>query len=168
MANESTPEERLRKYKESLAKMALSEGKTLKLSNPIKSTKPQDKPKTNDVAPSPAARPAKENIRPPQVLVSPSKRELRESIVTSRKRGSDKLQTPLEDKAGRNRVMMKARVKAIDGSLHEIKNRKSVLELQFKKKMVSKDEYDKRLKMLVEEGQRLLREKAQIDKALAT
>ncbi|PNX50811.1 MAG: hypothetical protein BV458_12545 [Thermoplasmata archaeon M9B2D] len=167
MANESTPEERLRKYKESLAKMALSEGKTLKLSNPIKSTQPQDKPKTGDFSTSPALRPAKENIRPPQVLVSPSKRELRESIVSSRKMSGDKLRTPLEDKAGRNRVMMKARVKAIDGSLQEIKNRKSVLELQFKKKMVSKDEYDKRLKMLVEEGQRLLREKAQIDKALA-
>ncbi|MFW9961628.1 MAG: hypothetical protein ACFFDV_11450 [Candidatus Thorarchaeota archaeon] len=168
MANESTPEERLRKYKESLTKMALSEGKTLKLSNPIKSPKFQERLETGNIAPSPATQPAKENVRPPQVLVSPSKRELRESIVSSRKKTGDKFRTPIEDKAGRNRVMMKARAKAIDGSLQEIKNRKSVLELQFKKKMVSKDEYDKRLKMLVEEGQRLLKEKAEIDKALAT
>jgi len=167
LANESTPEERLRKYKESLAKMALSEGKTLKLSNPIKSPKPLDTPKTSDITPSLTSRSVKENIRPPQVLVSPSKRELRESIVSSRKKTGDEFRTPLEDKAGRNRVMMKARLKAIDGSLQEIKNRRSMLELQFKKKMVSKDEYDKRMRMLVEEGQRLLREKAEIDKALA-
>lgn len=167
MANESTPEERLRKYKESLAKMALSEGKTLKSSNPIKSPKSQERSGTGDIAPSRSAQPAKENVRPPQVLVSPSKRELRESIVSSRKKAGEKFRTDLEDKTGRNRVMMKARVKAIDGSLQEIKNRRSVLELQFKKKMVSKDEYDKRLKMLVEEGQRLLKEKAEIDKALA-
>lgn len=147
--------------------MALSEGKTLKLSNPIKSPKPLDTPKTSDITPSLTSRSVKENIRPPQVLVSPSKRELRESIVSSRKKTGDEFRTPLEDKAGRNRVMMKARLKAIDGSLQEIKNRRSMLELQFKKKMVSKDEYDKRMRMLVEEGQRLLREKAEIDKALA-
>ncbi|MDH4213474.1 MAG: hypothetical protein OEV85_06100 [Candidatus Thorarchaeota archaeon] len=167
MENESTPEERLRKYKENLAKMALSEGKTLKLSNPIKPRDTAVKPKARDATPSPAATHSKENIRPPQLLISPSKRELRESIVSSRKKTGEKFRTPLEDKAGKNRIMMKARLKAIDGSLHEIKNRRSMLELQFKKKIVSKVEYDKRMKLLVDEGQLLLREKAAIDRALA-
>jgi hypothetical protein len=167
LANESTPEERLRKYKESLAKMALSEGKTLKSSNIIKAQKSSEAPITPGSTPQLKTPSSKENVRPPQMLVSPSKRELRESIVSSRKKTGDEFRTPLEDKAGRNRVMMKARLKAIDGSLHEIKNRRSMLELQFKKKMVAKDEYDKRMRLLVEEGQRLLKEKAEIDKALA-
>ena len=148
--------------------MALSEGKTLKFSNPVKSRKPSDTPVTRDITPTPAAPATIENVRPPQVLVSPSKRELRDSMLSSRKKTGGEFRTPLKDKAGRNRVMMKARVKAVDSSLQEIKNRRSILELQFQKKRISKDEYDKRMKLLVEEGQRLLREKAEIDKELAT
>jgi hypothetical protein len=165
--NESTPEERLKKYKENLTKMALLEGRELKLTNPVKSQKSTSMSPL-DTRPSRESgkREAVENIRPPQVLVSPSKRELRESIISSRKKG-DEFKTSLDRKTGRNRVMLKAREKAIDGSLSEIKNKRSMLELQLKKKMISKDEYDRRMKLLVEEGQRLLREKAGIDKALA-
>jgi hypothetical protein len=165
LVNESTPKERLKKYKESLAKMALAEGRELKLTNPLKPQKSED-----SLAGSPAResekKEIKENIRPPQVLVSPSKRELRESIISSRKKGED-FKTALDRKTGRSRVMLKAREKAIDGSLNEIKNKKSVLELQLKKKMISRDEYNRRMKLLVEEGQKLLREKAEIDKNLS-
>jgi hypothetical protein len=165
LENESTPEERLKKYKENLAKMALSEGRKLKLTNPVKSQKSTESPAKGTSGISEKAE-GRENIRPPQVLVSPSKRELRESMISSRKRG-DEFKTALDRKTGRSRVMLKAREKAIDGSLSEIKNRKSVLELQLKKKMISRDEYNRRMKLLVEEGQRLLREKAEIDKNLS-
>jgi hypothetical protein len=167
LANESTPEERLKKYKESLAKMALSEGKILKLSNVVKEKKSSGEPTATESTPQPSPPPEKENIRPPQVLVSPSKRELRESMISSRTKKGDEFRTTLDKKARRDRVMLKAREKAIDGSLQEIKNRRSMLELQFKKKMVAKDEYDKRMRLLVEEGQGLLKEKAEIDKSLA-
>jgi hypothetical protein len=165
LANESTPEERLRKYKESLTKMALDEGKILKLSNPLKTKKPSDTPTASTVAPAPAPSP-RENVRPPQVLVSPSKRELRESMISSRIKKGDEFRTSLDKKEGRDRIMAKAREKAIISSLQDIKSRKSMLELQLKRKMIAKDEYDKRMKSLVDEGQRLLREKAEIDKVV--
>jgi hypothetical protein len=167
MANESTPEERLRKYKESLAKMALAEGKTLKLSNPLKTKKLSDTPTSTLVMPEATTPLPKTNIRPPQILVSPSKRELRESMISSRIKKGDESRTSLEKKVGRDRIMAKAREKAITSSLQDIKSRKSMLELQLKRKMIAKDEYDKRMKSLVDEGQRLLREKAEVDKALA-
>jgi hypothetical protein len=167
LENESTPEERLRKYKESLAKMALSEGKTLKSSNVVKAKKSSEAVTTTSPTSQPSIPASKENIRPPQVLISPSKRELRESMISSRKKTGDEFRTDLGKRGGRDRVMLKARAKAIDGTLQDIKNRRSILELQFKKKMVAKDEYDKRIQLLVEEGQRLLREKAEIDKSLS-
>jgi hypothetical protein len=166
LANESTPEERLRKYKESLAKMALAEGKTLNLSNPLKTQKLSETPTSTAVTPKATAPSPKTNIRPPQVLVSPSKRELRESMISSRAKKGDESRTTFDKKVRRDLIMAKAREKAITSSLQDIKSRKSMLELQLKRKMIAKDEYDKRMKSLVDEGQRLLREKAEIDKAL--
>lgn len=167
MANESTPEARLKKYKEELAKMALSEGKQLKSSSPIDSQKSANGITIVSVSPTTTTTPPKENIRPPQTLVSPSKTELREPMVSSRKKRSDEFRTTSKSKASRNRIMMKAREKAIDGQLQDIKDRKALLELHLEKKKITKDEYDEEMKALVEEGQTLLREKADLDKDLS-
>ena len=167
MANESTPEARLKKYKEELAKMALSEGKQIKSSSPIQSQKPANGSTIDSVRPTTTTAPPKENVRPPQMLVSPSKRELREPLVSSRKKKGDEVRTTSKSKASRNRIMMKAREKAIDGQLQDVKDRKALLELHLEKKKITKDEYDTEMKALVEEGQNLLREKAELDRNLA-
>jgi len=73
----------------------------------------------------------------------------------------------LQSKGGRNRVMLKASEKAIDSQLQEIKSRKSMLEREYKRKVIDKREYESRLKLLVNEGQDLLKEKVEIDKVLA-
>jgi hypothetical protein len=165
LVNESTPKERLKKYKESLAKLALLEGRELKLSNPVKDSE-VDAPAKEGSSHVPARQEPAENIRPPQVLVSPSKRELRESMAFSKKKGNE-FKADLSLNSERSRILLKAREKAIDSALADIKNRRSMIELQLKKKTISKDEYERRIRSLVEEGHRLLKEKSEVDKALA-
>ncbi len=164
LVNEETPEERLKKYKERLEKMAQAEGRDSKLTNPIKSEKevvkreppPQPAPIDASIGPRP---------KPPPVLESPAKRELRESQVVKKRR--DALYAKLESKGGKNLIMLKAREKAIANQLQEIKNRKSMLERQYKRKTIDKREYESRVKLLVTEGQDLLKEKVKIDKKLS-
>jgi len=146
--------------------MALSEGKQLKQSIAVESQRIVDTSSIDGTPPATNATSTQENIRPPQMLVSPSKRELHEPIVASRKKKSDEPRTTSKSKASRNRIMMKAREKAIDGQLQDVKDRKCQLELHLKKKKITKDEYDERMKALVVEGQSLLREKADLDRDL--
>ena len=165
LVNEETPEERLRKYKERLAKMVQSDELDSKDSNPIRQEKtvvergpprqPQPVPKDAPIGPRP---------QPPPVLESPAKRELRESQVVKKNR--EALVKKLESK-GKSRVMLRARQQAITSQLKEIKSRKSMLELQLKRKVISKDEFNKRRELLVQEGQELIKEKSEIDEALA-
>ena len=63
--------------------------------------------------------------------------------------------------------MLRAREKAIMNQLQEIKSRKSTLDLQYKRKVIDREEYERRMKLLVSEGHELLKEKTDIDKALA-
>jgi hypothetical protein len=163
LVHEETPEERLKKYKERLAKMTQSDGRDSKLVNPLKPERPivergptpQPVPKDVPISPKP---------QPPPVLESPAKRELRESMVVKKNR--EVLVKKLEGK-GRSRVMLRARQQAITSQLKEIKSRKSMLELQVKRKVISKDEFEKRRELLVQEGRELIKEKAEIDEALA-
>ena len=163
MVNEETPEERLKKYKERLAKMTQSDGRDSKHVNPLKLEKPivergpspQPIPKDVPIGPRP---------QPPPVLESPAKRELRESMVVKKNR--EALVKKLEGK-GRSRVMLKARQQAITSQLKEIKSRKSMLELQLKRKVITRDEFDRRRELLVQEGRELIKEKSEIDEALA-
>jgi len=148
--NEETPEERLKKYKENLAKMARSDE-----SDEIEETS----------APSIKLESKSSTARPPQVLESPAKKELRESKVVKKRR--EALYAKLESKSGKSKIMLRAREKAIKNQLQEIKSRKSTLELQYKRKVIDRGEYERRMKLLVSEGKDLLIEKAAIDKSLA-
>lgn len=164
LVNEETPEKRLKKYKEQLEEMVQEERRGTKVTSPEKSEKDLVK-RESLPQPAPIEAPIGPRPKPPTVLESPAKRELRESQVVKKKR--DELDQKLGSKDSRNRVMIKARQKAIDNQLQEIKSRKSMLELQYKRKVINRTEYDSRMKLLVEEGRDLLREKAEIDKSLA-
>ena len=150
MVNEETPEERLKKYKENLAEMAQSDEW-----DTIEETSSQSVKLESESSPA----------KPPQVLESPAKKELRESKVVKKRR--EALYAKLESKSGKSRIMLRAREKAIKNQLQEIKSRKSTLELQYKRKVIDRDEYDRRMQLLVKEGKDLLIEKGQIDKTLA-
>ncbi|MGY5859060.1 MAG: hypothetical protein RTU63_06805 [Candidatus Thorarchaeota archaeon] len=165
MVNEETPEERLKKYKQRLEKMAQEEGRDSKLVNPVKSEKEVVKRAPPTPQPAPIEAPIGPRPKPPTVLESPAKRELRESQVVKKRR--EALLKKLDSKGGKSRIMLKARQKAIDNQLQEIKSRKSMLELQYKRKVINRTEYDQRMKLLVEEGRDLLKEKSEIDESLA-
>ena len=156
--NEETPEERLKKYKENLSEMAESDGQDSKISNSEEQIKEIETPSVK--LESESSKP-----RPPQILESPAKRELRESEVVKKRR--EALYAKLESKSGKSRILLRAREKAIMNQLQEIKSRKSTLELQYKRKVIDRDEYDRRMQLLVGEGRDLLIEKGQIDKTLA-
>ena len=158
MVNEETPEERLKKYKENLAEMAQSDGLDSKISNSEEQIEGIETPSVK--VESESSKP-----RPPQVLESPAKRELRESDVVKKRR--EALYAKLESKSGKSRILLRAREKAIMNQLQEIKSRKSTLELQYKRKVIDRDEYDRRMQLLVSEGHELLKEKTNIDKTLA-
>ena len=164
MPNEETPEERLKKYKERLAKMAQEESSE-KTTNPVKTEKDVVKREPPPPQPAPIDAPIGPRPRPPTVLESPAKKELRESQVVKKRR--EELVEKLKSKGGRSRVMLRARQKAIDSQLRDIKERKSNLELQYKRKVITKIEYEKRMELLVKEGRELLQEKAEIDKSLS-
>ena len=164
LVNEETPEDRLKKYKASLAKMAQAEGEDAKLVNPIKSEEVV-KREPPPPQPAPVDAPIGPRPKPPTVLESPAKRELRESQVVKKRR--EALLKKLDSKGSRSRVMLRARQKAVDNQLQEIKSRKSMLELQYKRKVIDRTEYDSRMKLLVQEGRDLLKEKSEIDESLA-
>ena len=133
--NEETPEERLKKYKERIEKMAQEEGRDSKLVNPIKSEKEVVK-REPPPQPAPVDAPIEPRPKPPTILESPANRELRESQVVKKRR--EALLKKLDGKGSRSRVMLRAREKAITSQLQEIKSRKSMLELQYKLKVINR------------------------------
>lgn len=167
LVDESTPEERLKKYKEQLAKMAELENKSLKSSPSEKKTDtPEEKTPQSDTNVK-ITKQSPQPPHPPSTLVSPSKRELRESQVVSNKSKRDALVAKLSEKDSKSRIMLKARMKAIDSKLQDIKIRKATIEREYKRKRISKSEYERRIEVLVHEGKELLKEKAKIDKSLS-
>ena len=65
------------------------------------------------------------------------------------------------------RVMLRARELAIEGALVDVRTRKERLELLYKRKMIGREEFEKRKRELVNEGKDLLREKAELDRKLS-
>ncbi|TFG32100.1 hypothetical protein EU527_10870 [Candidatus Thorarchaeota archaeon] len=164
--NKSTPEERLKKYKEQLKKMEDSENRERKLANPLKINQISDSKTEQNEQINLETESSLTNPSPPRTLVSPSKRELRESMVVSSRSKRDTLVSTSADKDSKNRIMMKARMKAIDSKLQDIKSRKSMIELQYKRGMISQIDYQQRMEILVSEGRELLKERAELDKSL--
>ena len=148
MPDESTPKDRLRKYKEDLARMAESEGRSLKLAE--------------DTEESPVVPIDLPTQGPPKVLESPSKREMREATPLGRRSRRER-----DSGFAKDRMMLRARERAINSSLRDLKERKERLELVYKRKLISREEFERRKDELTEEGQNLLKEKAEVDRQLA-
>ena len=157
MPEESNPEERLRAYKKLIAEMAAADGRDTDSIHASEEDHVEIVSEEETVSPS----------GPPRDLQSPAKREL-EGVT--RTRGSRAFRREIEgltESPEKNRMMLRARELAIQGSLRDIKSRKETLELLLKRKMITRDEYEMRRKNIVKEGQDLLREKAEIDKKLS-
>lgn len=163
-----SPKDRLKRYKESLEKMAKEEGRNLKLTKQeTKSSQPKNIRTTNPVKAAPREAELKEpQFKPPQVLVSPAKKELGESIATVRKAPKALSDAKMKELNGRNLLMLRVRHRSIESSLREIKKRRETLEAQLKSKFIDKKKYKEEMAALVAEGRSLLVEKERVEKEM--
>jgi len=162
LSKELTPQKRLEKYKEDLAKLAeeenssISEGARM---NKVKKialtpTKPA-KPKETVVAPG-----------PPRQLISPSKLELREARTII-----DKTKKPLPRRRDKSKVQneltrLRVRAKSFESMWKNARNKRDRLEKKYERGFVDEKEYKKQLTSLVNEGHELLRKKAKVDREI--
>ena len=168
MPYDHSPEERLKRYKASLDKMAKEEGRNLKSTkNVLKPSQPKGEEAVKPVkAKSKKVQSEEQQLKPPQVLVSPAKKELGESLATVRK--SPKALSKAKDKEsdGRNFLMLKVRLGSIESGLREIKKRRQTLEAQLKSKYIDRKKYQEEMSALVAEGRKLLVEKERVEKEM--
>jgi hypothetical protein len=165
---EHSPEERLRRYKASLEKMAEKEGRNLKSTKQVQKTPEVKKERTvNPVKPvSKKVQPKEPQFKPPQVLVSPSKKELGESRATVRKTPKTLSEAKIKELNGRNLLMLRVRHRSIESALRDIKKRRETLEAQLKSKFIDKKKYQQEMSALVAEGRKLLVDKERVEKEM--
>ncbi len=166
MPYKHSPEDRLKRYKASLDKMAEEEGRNLKSTKQVqKTTQPKNERIVNPVKTDvKRVNPADPQFKPPQVLVSPAKKELGESIATVRKDSKTLSDAKTKGSDGRNLLMLRVRLRSIESALRDIKKRRETLELQLKSKFIDKKKYQEEMTALVEEGRSLLVEKERVEK----
>ncbi len=168
MPYEHSPEDRLKRYKASLDKLAEKEGRNLKSTKQVqKTSQPKNERTVNPVKSDPKKiRVEDPQFKPPQVLVSPAKKEMGESIATVRKAPKALSEVKLKELNGRNLLMLRVRHRSIDSSLREIKKRRETLEAQLKSKFIDKKKYQEEMAALVAEGRKLLVEKERVEKEM--
>ena len=168
MPYKHSPEERLKRYKASLDKMAKEEGRNLKTTKQVQKTpEPKSEKETNPVRGDPSkGKTKKPQFKPPQVLVSPAKKELGESIATVRKSPKTLTEAKIKELDGRNLVMLRVRLRSIESGLRDIKKRRQTLEAQLKSKFIDRKKYQEEMSALVAEGRKLLVEKERVEKEM--
>ena len=131
MAESSSPEDRLRKYKEFILSLQLSSqrgsGKVAPRSNPIssKSKKP------------------------------PVKKELVEALAVLKQKEEDSPAT--EEQSARKNVMLRIKEKALESSMLEIRDERRRLERKLEKGEISKLQYEAEIQKLVRKGKSILK-----------
>jgi hypothetical protein len=152
LSDKSTPEERLREYKKRIAEMARADGKTREEPEEILEAEPREESTVS----------RSEVVGPPRNLQSPAKQELRSTMRSSAGTGTSTSGSP-----NKARVMLRARELALEGALVDVRTRKERLEMLYERKVIGREEFEKRKRELVDEGKELLREKAEIDRKLS-
>jgi hypothetical protein len=162
LSKESTPQERLEKYKKDLAKLAEEENTSISKgarTEKVKKTTPAlakpAKPKEAVVAPG-----------PPRQLISPSKLELREAITISGKTKRPLPRRRDKSKGQKELVRLRVRAKSFESMWKNVRNKRDRLEKKYERGFVGEKEYKKQLTNLVNEGHELHRKKAKIDREI--
>ena len=168
MAYEHSPEDRLKRYKASLGKMAKKEGRNLKTTAQVKKVSDStmmksesDKTRVNKTV----RRVGKP--KPPQVTVSPAKTELKLLSGSARKTPGTMSDAKVKEINGRNLLMLRVRQRSIESSLKEIKKHRETLEAQLKSKFITKKQYQEEMAALVAEGRTLLVDRERVEKEMA-
>ena len=159
---ESTPQERLEKYKKELAKLAEEENSI------ISEETRTEKAKKTVPTPAKSAKPKKAIVAPgpPRQLISPSKLELREArtIIGKTKRPLPRPRDKSKDPKGL--VRLRIRAKSFESMWKNVRNKRNRLEKKYERGFIGEKEYKKQLTSLVNEGHELHRKKAKIDREI--
>lgn len=157
---ESTPQERLKKYKKDLAKLAEEENGSI--------SKRARAEKVKNTAPAKPVKPRKAVVAPgpPRQLISPSKLELREARTII---GKTKKPSPMrldKSKDQKKLVRLRIRAKSFESMWKNVRNKRDRLEKKYERGFVGEKEYKKQLTSFVNEGHELLSKKAKIDREI--
>lgn len=157
--NKLSPEERLKRYKANLEKMAEKEGREVSSTKSVQEeiTKSPGTPETPFI---PAKRTTPLKVK---TFVSPSKLELEELKKAMTEKAQEKKKPAL---SGRSLTMLRVRSKALAKALTEMKVKREKLERKHDRAIIDEDEYQRMLAELVSEGHGLLREKTEIDEEI--
>ena len=162
MSKESTPQKRLEKYKEDLAKLSeeenskSSEGaRTETVKKSATALAKPGKPKEVKAAPG-----------PPRLMISPSKLELREVRTTT-----SITKKPLpgrrdKSKSRKQLAKLRVRAKSFESMWKNVRNKRERLERKYERGFIKEKEYKKQLTSLVNMGHELHRKKAKIDREI--
>ena len=181
-----TPEQRLQKYKQYLADLAKKDGSGhlgAKTSKSKTTTSPEEDASSDikkvireTIAASGARSQIKKQI-PEQgeesrarsetvSLVSPSKRELNEFRGTRSVVKLPVISGKDKRNEDRQRIRLQVKERSVQSSFERIKRKREQLERRYERKLLTKVEYEFELEALVKEGAALLREKAEITRAI--
>ena len=162
LSKESTPKERLEKYKKDLVKLAEEENSS------VSQGARTEKVKKTTLAPPKSTKPKKKMTAPgpPRQLVSPSKLELREArtIISKTKKPLPRRRSKAKDQ--NEIVRLRIRSKSFQSKWTNVKIKRNRLEKKYERGFVGEKEYKKLLTSLVNEGHELLQKKAKVDREI--
>jgi hypothetical protein len=162
--NKLSPEERLKRYKAYLKKMAEKEGRELSATKSVQEviSKSAEVDRPHGAYDRPREPPKHTKVKR-QSLVSPSKRELDELKKAVAAKARAKKTVVL---SGRSLSMLRVRSRALAKALTGMKVRREKLERRHDRGVIDQNEYQRELAKLVSEGHELLREKTEIDEEI--
>ncbi|RDE11983.1 MAG: hypothetical protein C4K47_09130 [Candidatus Thorarchaeota archaeon] len=173
-AKVSTPEERLKKYRELLGKLAI-EDSTLsqEAQGPMGESgfkgNPIGKGAAKDELTGAALRMSAAGFDPSRPRSNPLAVHRTESLKAAGSQGQigGQLKSATVASAdGKNRILLKVKQKSIDSEIEEVRRLREDLERRFEKGRIDKAEYERELEELIKRGQTLLVRKMDVCKEL--
>ena len=133
MAESSSPEDRLRKYKEFISGLRHANDSSSKSRSAV----------TNTTASKPKKRPVKKELLEALAVLKQTKEEEDPSLT--------------KEQAGRKNVMLRIKEKALESSMLEIRDERRRLERKLEKGEISKLQYEAEIQKLVRKGKSILK-----------
>jgi len=169
-----TPEERLRRYKELLGKLATEESiRRLEIQGQIS----DGDSKSNPVGKG-SAKGSKPDLPLQRSAAGSDRTEIRGNPIGAHRTESSK---PAEHSAqlasltksptgsspdGKNRILLKVKQRSIDSEIDDVRRQREDLERRYEKGRISREEYEHEFEELIKRGQTLLLRKTEVCKEL--
>jgi hypothetical protein len=169
-----TPEERLKKYRELLGRLATEDSR---LKEEMQGRTPEGGSKANPIGKSAAKEELSETSLRLSAAGSDPSEPHRNPIAAHRTEpfktagpqgqvGGPLKSATVASAEGKNRILLKVKQKSIDSEIEEVRHQREDLERRLEKGRITKDEYELELEGLIKRGQGLLVRKMEVCKEL--